>query len=96
MIEPVKELVALTHSINALAFVDGAHAPGVLRIDIQDIDADYYTGNCHKWCYCPKGAAFFYVRRSLQGEIHPQPTVISSSGKDDFVGRYVLTRFIRF
>ena len=54
LIEPVAELAALCHRYNAVVLVDGAHAPGVLDIDVHSIGADYYTGNCHKWLYAPK------------------------------------------
>lgn len=41
--------------------------------------------------YCPKGTAFLWVKHTLQVDAHPQPTVISSSGKHDFIGRYEYT-----
>lgn len=91
MIEPIDTLIKIAHEYNSLVLIDGAHAPGVLDINLSDLLPDYYLGNCHKWLYAPKGTAFLYVSSLLQSYHNIQPTVISSSGKHDFSGRFAYT-----
>jgi len=89
MVEPVKLLTQLAQAHGALSFVDGAHAPGVIPIDVQDIGCDFYTGNLHKWCFTPKGCAFLWVAKTHHQKV--QPTVISSTGLQDFGGKFNYT-----
>ncbi|MEE8452503.1 MAG: aminotransferase class V-fold PLP-dependent enzyme [Thermoguttaceae bacterium] len=72
---PIERIV---HSLSARGIdtlVDGAHAPGMVPLDMRRIQAAYYTANCHKWLCAPKGAGLLYVRQDRQHEI--QPAVIS-------------------
>jgi isopenicillin-N epimerase len=68
---PIKQLVHELQSLSIDTLVDGAHVPGMLPLDISEINPAYYTGNCHKWLCAPKGAAFLYVRQDKQPEIRP-------------------------
>lgn len=68
---PVKELIEICKLRNILVFIDGAHALGVLPLDLKDINADFYTSNAHKWLCSPKGVAFLYVRHELKTKIRP-------------------------
>lgn len=54
-----------------MTFVDGAHAPGHILLDLQTLNADFYTGACHKWMMTPKGSSFLYVRKELQSTVDP-------------------------
>jgi isopenicillin-N epimerase len=71
IIFPIKKIVDELNSMGIDTIVDGAHAPGMFPLNIQDIGAAYYTGNCHKWICSPKGAGFLYVRPDKQKEIFP-------------------------
>jgi isopenicillin-N epimerase len=74
---PVAALIAEARSRGVPTFVDGAHAPGHVELDVDALGADFYVGNCHKWLCAPKGAAFLAARAPAPFDIHP--TVISHS-----------------
>ncbi len=68
---PVGRLTAELRTRGIETLVDGAHAPGMLPLEIDALGAGYYTGNAHKWLCAPKGAGFLHVRRDLQEGFHP-------------------------
>ena len=68
---PVHLLCERARAAGLLTFIDGAHAPGQIDLDIPSIQADFYTGNCHKWMMSPKGAGFLYARPEVQHLIKP-------------------------
>ena len=75
MVFPIAQIVGELRRQGIDTLVDGAHAPGMVGIDVTRLGAAYYTGNCHKWLCAPKGAGFLYVRPDRQEGI--QPPVIS-------------------
>lgn len=68
---PIEKIVQIFESKGIEVLVDGAHAPGMLDLQIEKIGASYYVGNCHKWICSPKGSAILYVRPDKQAKINP-------------------------
>lgn len=85
IIFPIGKLVKELAARNVRTLIDGAHAPGMIALDLDALGADYYTGNLHKWICAPRGAAFICVRKDRQEEI--QPTIISHGANTHRPGR---------
>lgn len=71
LVLPVRRLVTALKARRVRVMVDGAHAVGMLPLNLKTLGADYYTSNCHKWLCSPKGSAFLHVSRDLQQNFHP-------------------------
>lgn len=69
-INPVKWMIQQAHAYGALVLVDGAQAGPHIRIDVQDLDADFYTLSCHK-IYAPTGVGVLYGKRALLEALPP-------------------------
>ena len=71
LILPVAEICRRARNAGMISVVDGAHAPGQLDLDMEEIGADFYGGNCHKWLSSARGAGFLYARPDRQELLEP-------------------------
>jgi cysteine desulfurase/selenocysteine lyase len=86
-INPVKEIAAIAHKHGAVMMVDGAQAAPHMKVDVQDLDCDFYAFSGHKMCG-PTGIGVLYGKKALLDKMEP----IEFGGEMiDFVGLYEST-----
>jgi len=85
---PIAKLAKELHKLGVLLLVDGAHAPGQLELDLENLGADFYTGNLHKWCFAPRGSAFLWVAPALRNSL--EPLVTSHLYKQDITDQFFM------
>ncbi|MEZ6086755.1 MAG: aminotransferase class V-fold PLP-dependent enzyme [Pirellulaceae bacterium] len=85
LVLPVEAIVAAAHDRNVRVMIDGAHAPGMIPVDLARISPDYYTANHHKWLCGPKTSGMLYVKPPYQREV--RPTTISHGANTDHYGQ---------
>ena len=68
---PVAEVCRRAREQGILTVIDGAHVPGQIHLDLDELGADFYIGNLHKWLCAPKGAGFLYTRPEKQDLLEP-------------------------
>jgi isopenicillin-N epimerase len=90
---PVEDVARLAHRSGARVLVDGAHAPGMLALDVPGLGADFWVGNMHKWACAPAGSGALWVDPQWREEVlslvvswsEPEgyPSSFDSVGTDD-------------
>ncbi|HEY7727403.1 MAG TPA: aminotransferase class V-fold PLP-dependent enzyme [Candidatus Eisenbacteria bacterium] len=75
LVFPVSEIAARCRAAGVPLLVDGAHAPGMLPLDLPSLGAGWYVGNLHKWAFAPRSSGVLWAAPERQAGLHP--TVIS-------------------
>jgi len=78
---PIENLILKAKIKGIITIIDGAHVPGHIKLNLNNLYADFYTGNLHKWLFVPKGSAFLYVSQLVRYSLKP---FLISWGTDDF------------
>jgi isopenicillin-N epimerase len=77
---PAKQLCALARGKGIISAVDGAHVPGMMRLNLHDLGCDFYSSSPHKWLQAPKGSGFLYVKDEMIDRLW---NTIATEGWDD-------------
>jgi isopenicillin-N epimerase len=80
LVFPVEAIVAECRRHGVPVLIDGAHAPGMLPLQIGRLGADFWVGNLHKWVSAPKASAALYVGPQWRETIRP---LVASHGLSD-------------
>jgi isopenicillin-N epimerase len=83
---PIEEIIRICQEREIYTLIDGAHAPGNVPINLDELQPSWYTGNCHKWMCAPKGTAFLWTSKEMAPFTHP--TVISHNYKVGFIPEF--------
>ena len=68
---PAKQIVELCRSRGIVIGIDGAHPPGMMPVDLRDLDPDFYALSGHKWLFGPKGTGILFINKNIIGRLNP-------------------------
>lgn len=77
---PVEELARRCGDAGITLCVDGAHPPGMLALDLEELGGDFYASSPHKWVLAPQGCGLLYLADRWRDELWP---TLASGGWDD-------------
>ncbi|MDQ1640880.1 MAG: isopenicillin-N epimerase [Actinomycetota bacterium] len=90
---PLVGLIPALQNRDVTVLVDGAHATGMLDLELDRLGADFWTGNLHKWCCAPRGTAILYAAPHQRARLRPLvasweedegfPVAFDDTGTDD-------------
>lgn len=83
---PLESIIAVCKSRGVPILVDGAHAPGAIALNLEQLGADWYVGNLHKWAFAPRGCGFLWAKPEHQLGLHP--TTISWGYEQGFTQEF--------
>jgi isopenicillin-N epimerase len=71
LVLPVKAMCQEARRRGVLTMIDGAHAPAMVPVMLDELPCDFYGGNCHKWLLAPTGAGFLYLGKGSEDRLQP-------------------------
>lgn len=83
---PIERIVAYAKPKNIWVMADGAHPPGMMRVDVKKLGVDAYTSCGHKWLCGPKGVGFLYIKPEFMDEVMPTWTGAEADSHWDYTG----------
>lgn len=69
-VQPIREITEIAHSYGAIVVVDGAQAVPHMKVDVRDLDVDFYGFSAHKMCG-PGGVGVLYGKKKLLDQMAP-------------------------
>jgi isopenicillin-N epimerase len=102
---PLVDLVPALQQRGVAVLVDGAHAPGMLAVEVDRLGADFWAGNLHKWCFTPRGTAVLQAAPRWRDRLLPLgaswgepagfPDAFTDVGTDDLTAWLSAPRALR-
>lgn len=100
---PLVDLVPALRERGVAVLVDGAHAPGMLDVDVESLGVDFWIGNLHKWCCAPRGSAVLHAGERWRPRLLPLvaswtvgfPTAFDDTGTNDVTAWLAAPRALR-
>jgi isopenicillin-N epimerase len=87
IVMPIKELIEHAQSLGAKVLIDGAHGLGAFDLHLEELNADFYVSNCHKWLSSTKGVGILYVStKHLQAT---RPVIVSHGWNNGFTEEWI-------
>ena len=77
---PIRELADRCAELGIVLAVDGAHPPGMMRLDLGELGGDFYASSPHKWLLAPQGTGLLYISEGWRERLWP---TLASGGWDD-------------
>lgn len=71
---PAEEIARACRERQVPCFIDAAHAPGLIPVDLADTSATYWAANLHKWVCAPKGSGVLYAAAEARPDLRPLVT----------------------
>jgi cysteine desulfurase/selenocysteine lyase len=81
-VNPIKEICEIAREKGIYTIIDGAHGPGMIKVDVKDLGCDAYVSCGHKWMLGPAGTGFFYVKKDILEEVQTLFVGAGAEGKE--------------